>query len=329
MPKALSQIYTLAAKEISDSRRSAMFATMTLFMLGAGAVALLVAALALQVDVKTYQDAFRLLQSMGMATDALAPPTYVPLRLLRGFIEYIEIIGAVLGIILGHKAAASERACQTLPLLMSRPLSSMTFIAGKCLGNFVLIAASMACMFALGAMGMVLIGGVGLSADDLLRITLSFAASVLYVGFFFMLAFLLALRMRSSAHAILVAFTLWLGFVLIAPQIGDTLDPDNQVGAGVFHTLGIPKAQEIEIMKSFKTYETVRNGIEESSPAKHFERWTFALLEIKDTYVGQKVSFVVTDRQRDAVWLITLFGGLLAALLFLPGNVAKFTEDSP
>jgi ABC-type transport system involved in multi-copper enzyme maturation permease subunit len=327
MNESLIQIRALASKEIADVRRTKLLLLVTIFMLAASFVSLLVAAVALKADVVSYNNARDLLLSLGKPLDALAPPSFMPLSLLRGFVEYIEIIGAVLGIVLGHRAAASERGRNTLPLLLTRPLSVLTFAVGKCLGNFLVIGGVLFLTFALGALGLTVIGGVALSADDLARIAITLIAASLYVGFFFSLGFLLALHMRRSVHAVLLAFGLWLTFVLVTPQIGDTLDPDNQVGAGVFRTLNIAKPQEKEIMRSFKTYETLRDSVEQSSPAKHFERLSFAVLGIKATYANQPLGTVVQDRSGDVLWLLGLFGSLLAALAILPLNVNHLKEN--
>jgi len=327
MNETLLQLRALAFKEIADVSRSRLLLVVTAFMLLASFVSLLVAAVALNADVTAYNSARDLLLSMGKSVRELVPPSFAPLTLLRGFVEYIEIIGAVLGIVLGHRSAASERGRNTLPLLLTRPLSPLTFVVGKCLGNFAVIGSVLLLTFLFGSLGLVVIGGVGLSADDLVRVFSTFLAASLYVGSFFLLGFLLALNMRRSVHAVLMAFTIWLGLVLITPQIGDTLDPDNQVGAGVFRTLNIAKPQEKEIMKSFKTYETLRDGIEQSSPAKHFERLSFAELGIKATYAGQPLVRVVKDRIGDVYWLLGLFASLLAAVAFLPLKVNNLKES--
>ena len=326
MNNTFYQIKTLALKEIADVRRTNLLLVVTFFMLAASFVSLVVAAVALKADVATYYSARDLLLSLGKPLSALAPPSFMPLTLLRGFVEYIEIIGAVLGIVLGHRAAASERGRHTLPLLLTRPMSTLTFIAGKCSGNFFVIGSVLFSTFSLGALGLVFISHVGLSGDELLRVFVTFFAACLYVSFFFTVGLLLTLHMRRSVHAVFLAFGLWLTFVLVTPQIGDTLDPDNQVGAGVFHTLSIPKAQEKEIMKSFKTYETLRDGVEQSSPAKHFERLSFAVLGIKATYAGQALGPVMQDRSGDVLWLLGLFGSLLGALAFIPLNINNLKE---
>ncbi|BDT74206.1 hypothetical protein os4_37590 (plasmid) [Comamonadaceae bacterium OS-4] len=327
MNKTLFQITTIARKEVSDIRRTRLLWVVMAFMLLASFVSLVVAAVALKADVAAYNSARDILLSLGKPLEDLAPPVFMPLALLRGFVEYIEIIGAVLGIVLGHRAAASERGRNTLPLILTRPLSSLTFIAGKCLGNFIVIGGVLLLTFAFGAIGLMTIGGVALNSSDISRIFTTYSAASLYVGFFFSLGFLLALHMRRSVHAVLLAFTLWIGFVLVTPQIGDTLDPDNQVGAGVFRTLGIAKPQEKEIMKSFKTYETLRDGIEQSSPAKHFERLSFAVLGIKDIYAGQPLVSVIQDRLGDVLWLIGLIGSVLGILAISPLKINNLKES--
>ena len=137
---------------------------------------------------------------------------------------------------------------------------------------------------------------------------------ILYVGLFFALGFFLALHMHRLPHALLAAFSIWLALVLITPQIGDTLDPDNQVAGGVFHMLGIAKPLEKQILASFNTYETIRDGIEQASPAKHFERWSFALAGIKEIYNGQPLGLIIADRISDLLWLVGLILALMAAL---------------
>jgi ABC-type transport system involved in multi-copper enzyme maturation permease subunit len=327
MNDTLLQIQALALKEIADSRRTLMLLLVTALMLLASFVSLTVVAVALKAEVLAYNDARDMLLSLGKPLQELAPPEFKPLSLLRGFVEYIEIIGAVLGILMGHRAAASERGCNTLPLLLTRPMFPLTFVAGKCVGNFIVIGGVLFITFLFAALGGMVIGGIGLTMSDIVRISTTYFAATLYVGFFFTLAFLLALKMRKSVHAALLAFTLWIGFVLVAPQIGDTLDPDNQVGAGVFRTLGIPKPQEKEIMKSFQMYENLRDGIEQSSPAKHFERLSFAVLGIKDTYAGQPPMVVIVERLNDVLWLLVLFCLPLAALAIFPLKINHLKES--
>ena len=64
------------------------------------------------------------------------------------------------------------------------------------------------------------------------------------------------------------------------PQVGDTMDMDNQIPGGFF-ARGMTKAQEDQVVAKFQFYETFREGIEQLSPTKHYERVSFALLNVK------------------------------------------------
>ena len=279
-------IRTIAAKDIRDALRDRFILIVTGFLGLAAVVALVTGAIALRGDVATYEAAKATLLSLGKSADAIKAPEFYPLRLLRGAIEQIEIIGAAIAILIGYRSAASERGRQTLALMLTRPMPAWAFTAGKALAGIGLLAGGLALV--LGALTLVLhlTSGIGLGADDLIRIAVVWGVAVVYTACFFLMAYVLTLHMKQPSHALLVAFAIWLTLVLVAPQIGDTLDPDNQVAGGVFKQLQIAKPDQTKIMKGFATFETVRNGIEVASVTKHFERFTFAVLGIKATYAG-------------------------------------------
>lgn len=322
-----NSLITIAGKEFRDVRSNQVLWVMTAFMLSAVGVSLVVAAGALHADVTQYEATRQLLLAMGKSVDALTPPNYHPLSLLRGFIEYIEIIGAVLGIVMGYRSANVERQAHTTGLILSRPVSSQILMSGKLLGNVMALSLSIVAAYALGAFGVQWIGGVHLSADDWLRIAVTMLASIAYVTVFFSLSLVLTAHMRRPANALLLAFGVWMGLVLITPQIGDTLDPDNQVGKGVFQTLGVPQAAQKDIMKSFKRFETVRDSIEQSSPAKHLERLSFAALGIKASYADWSLGAVLRDRTQDIKWLFLLVLGLPGLLITWPIRYSQLKEN--
>ena len=272
MTNAPAQITAIAGKELQDAKRTYLLHFLSGFLILAALTSLTVSAIALRGEYQTYIESKALLISLGKSADALVPPAFFPLKLLRGFIEHVEIIGAVLGIVLGYRAAAIERGHLTLALIMTRPLSQSAFLSGKLFGNLALIISGLAVTFSIGAIALAIISGVGLSANDLARIFIVFAAASLYVGSFFLMTFILALSFKRLSTALLAAFAIWLTLVLIAPQIGDTMDPDNQVAGGVFRKLGIPKPEEKKILLSFSTYETIRDDIEQALAPVHFVR---------------------------------------------------------
>jgi ABC-2 type transport system permease protein len=68
------------------------------------------------------------------------------------------------------------------------------------------------------------------------------------------------------------------------------------------------------VLQQFKFYETLRNGIEEMSPTKHYERISFALLNVKPGFETNTPGEVVALKGFDllgllapsvALWLLT------------------------
>ena len=125
----------------------------------------------------------------------------------------------------------------------------------------------------------------------------------MYLMIFYSLAALLATRVKSLLNGLVIALVFWVSFVLILPQIGDTMDVDNQVPGGFFASLNLPKTAEKSILTHFSAYETFRNTTEVMSPTKHFERASFAVLGIKNIYNGQPLSSIWNDKWGNVVVL--------------------------
>ena len=319
-------IRTIAAKDIRDALRDRFILIVTGFLGLAAVVALVTGSIALRGDVATYEAAKATLLALGKSANAIKAPEFYPLRLLRGAIEQIEIIGAAIAILIGYRSAASERGRQTLALVLTRPMRPWAFTAGKALAGLGLLAGGLALV--LGALTLVLhlTSGIGLGIDDLIRIAVVWGVAVAYNACFFLTAFMLTLHMKQPSHALLLAFAIWLTLVLVAPQIGDTLDPDNQVAGGVFKQLHIAKPDQIEIMKGFATFETVRDGIEQASITKHFERFTFVVLGIKPIYAGLPLWPILVEMLGNLVWIFLTATGLGVLALGLPVNPNRLSQ---
>ncbi len=320
-------LFTIAAKDIRDATRDWFLTIITGFLVIAALTSLISGAIALATDVTTYDAAKATLLALGKSADAIKPPEFYPLRLMRGPMEQIEIVGAAIAILIGFRAAASERGRQTLALILTRPLNRWQFAGGKIVAGVGLLALGLGVVLGLCAVLLHLMSGVGLTGNDLLRIALVWLVSVVYMTSFFLVAFTLTLHLPRPATAMLIAFTLWLVIALAAPQIGDTMDPDNQVAGGVFASLGISRPDQLDIMKTYAGFEAVRNGIEVASITKHFERFAFAVLGIKATYAGLPLGGVLTEKVLDAVWIILAALGLLGLTLALPLNPKTLTQE--
>ena len=320
-------LFTIAAKDMRDATRDRFLLIVTGFLILAALTALITGAIALSTDVATYDAAKASLLALGKSAASIKPPEFYPMRLLRGAVEQIEIVGSAIAILIGFRAAAAERGRQTLALILTRPLRRWQFTGGKIVAGVGLLAFGLGFVMGLCAVLLHLMSGIGLTGNDLGRIGLVWTVSVVYMASFFLAAFLLTLHLPRPSTALLVAFTLWLVIVLVAPQIGDTMDPDNQVAGGVFKALSISRPDQLEIMKSYAGFEAVRNGIEVASITKHFERFAFAVLGIKATYAGLPLGPILSEKALDILWIILAALGLASLALALPLNTKTLSQE--
>ncbi len=289
------QVLVVAQKEYRDAWRDKLLVTLIACLGVLIVVSIVVATIQIGIDVSKYQQALIKLQSSGQ-TSMLTPPQYSPLQMLRSSIEYLEIIGAIFAIVLGYTSIARERSSGVLKLVFSRAITKTKFLTGKVLGNLAIIATIVISFCFFAYLSILVLGQVQLNPSELLKLIFAGVLSIVYLMIFYCLAALLASRVKSLLNGLVIALVFWASFVLILPQIGDTMDVDNQVPGGFFASLNLPKTAEKSVLTHFTSYETFRNITEISSPTKHFERASFAVLGIKDIYNSKTLSFIVKER---------------------------------
>ena len=306
----MNQIFTVAKKEYEDAMRNYVFLVFLGFLIVLTGISMYVGAVDFQTKVSLFDKTYQALVAGGQSVATLTRPEFFPLQLLRASIEYLEIIGAILAISLGYMSIAKEKGNNTLPLIFTRPITRKKYFLGKLLGNALLLASVCAILF-LSVFGvLVLVGGVQLPLVEVWKLFISATATFVYFAIFFLFASLCTTIMKSPSNALILSFVIWLFFVLIVPQIGDTMDTDNQVPGGFFNAIHINQVDSHIILKQFPVYETLRNGVEETSITKHYERLTFALLGIKDTYNGKSLGYIFSDKFWEIVWLAVFLIGL-------------------
>lgn len=328
VPTTTSSLKTIAVRDAREQMRDRFLLWATLALIVAAIVSVVTGAIALNSDAATYATARAQLLALGKDASAIAAPEFYPLKLLRGTIEQIEIMGAVIALVAGYRAAAAERGRQTLALILTRPMPHWSYPLAKIIGGMGLAAVSLGLVFLVTAILLPLVSSIGLTLADVGRLILTWAAGVMYLTALFTLGFGLSLWSQSAANGLIYAFALWILVVLVAPQIGDTMDPDNQVAGGVFTQLSVPKAEQNRIKASFGAYETFRNGVEVASVTKHFERFTFAILGIKDTYTGTPVVQVLSEKRGEFIFLFLFSLGLGGLVLLRPINPDRLTKES-
>ncbi|MBT1004003.1 ABC transporter permease [Paenarthrobacter sp. DKR-5] len=303
----------VAGKEIRDAFRDRTLLILTLALTGLVAVSVLGASFAFHDKVTAYQAAVAQLKAAGQPTNILTVPQYSPLQMLRNSIEYIEIVGAVLAVLLGHLSVARERRSRTMDLILTRPVHPLAYIGGKIAGAAVLLTAVSAVLFGFAGLSLGLLGSVPLTGAEWVKVLTAAAAAAAYLMIFFLTGAALAAVIGNQSAALVLALALWVAFVLVLPQIGDTMDVDNMVPGGLFNSLHLAKDQQSTVLGHLQGYEWVRNATEVLSPTKHFERLDFAVLGIKDMYNGHPLAEILRARADNTITLACVLTAALAA----------------
>ena len=312
----MTKIWTLAKHEYRAAVRSKALSALLATFIIVTAVSILIAAFTYKSKLADYY-VYKAAAQAAKAT-YIAGPQLFPLQLLRGAIEYVEIIGSVIAIALGYVSVARERSNKTMQLLLSRPVSTAQLFLGRVLGAFFIFFLIVAATGAIAIVAIGSIGGTWLTGDELLRLVIAYGMSIIYMMLFYSVGVILTLRSRAPINGLITGFAVWLLIVMIMPQVGDTMDVDNQVPGGLFHALQVPKSQEHAILAHFKTYEIIRNDIEVSSIEKHYERFNFAVTGIKDQYNQRPLTEIFAAKRADLGWLggamALLFGGMAISM---------------
>jgi ABC-2 type transport system permease protein len=315
----VSDLLVVARKELVDIRRNRFLAVLVAFLVIAVTLSTVVAATAFRGALADYEAYLEALRSSGSSVTPAAPKLF-PLQLLRGGIEYVELIGALFAVVLGYGTVAKERQRGTTELLFSRPIGRFTVAGGKILALAVSWLIAVGLVFLVVSGVVLAVGNASLDLVDVERLALAAVASWLYLLLWSCVAMALASLGRRPVTGLLAALVIWLGLVLIVPQVGDTMDPDNQVPGGLFVSLQIAKDDERAVLAHFAGFEAARNGLEVSSVTKHFERAAFAYLGIKETYNQQPIGRVWSAT---LVNILALTGATALAVLAAAGTTTR------
>jgi ABC-type transport system involved in multi-copper enzyme maturation permease subunit len=296
------RIMALARHEYRAAVRSRVLVTLLGILVGVTIASVFIASVTHRTQVADYEAYKAAAKASGLSR--IAPSPLAPMSLLRGAFEYLQIIGAVIAIALGYLSVSRERANRTLPLLRSRPVTGGELATGGLLGAF---AVFVTLVTATAVAGVVCIGVIGhdwINLGEIGQLTLAYVASIVYMTGFYALSVFTTARSNNAINGLFVALCVWLVIVLVFPQIGDTLDSDNQVPGGLFKALGLNRADETTVLNHFTVFETIRTRIEYLSFAQHYQRFVFAMADVKERYRPFGFSWLMARVWTDLSWVL-------------------------
>ena len=146
-----------------------------------------------------------------------------PLSSALGNLDFLFVVSTVfslLALLFTFDAVAGEREAGTLRITLSNALPRDLFLWSKLIGGYIVFVAPFLVSFLLGLLLLVSQGFPLGESDIFLRVLSLTLVSLLYIGVFFAIGTVISTYLDNAKTALIVAFTVWVLAVLIAPRAG-------------------------------------------------------------------------------------------------------------
>ncbi|MFC6101447.1 ABC transporter permease [Olivibacter domesticus] len=137
-------------------------------------------------------------------TDNSIPPFHI----------FLSFLAPLLGISLGFDAINSEQNNGTLIRLMAQPVYRDNLLLAKFVSALVIVSTLFAALALLMIGGGMLLTGVRMEPQELLRILSFITMSITYVAFWLSLSILMSIKFKQAATSALTAIGIWLFFTV-------------------------------------------------------------------------------------------------------------------
>lgn len=217
---------TIAAKELADHLASLRFFVLLLVV----GVAALVPLFFISTDMS------------NAAPELAGQPALFLLLFIAGSesvngittVAFAALLVPLVGIAFGFDGINGERTGGTLSRLLAQPIHRDDVVNGKFAAGIAVIAIMLTVLVGVASAAGILRLGIVPTAEEVARVIVWLAGTILYASFWLAFALFLSVVMRGAASAALVGFGTWLGLLLFAqfllPLIASTLFPTGSAG---------------------------------------------------------------------------------------------------
>lgn len=134
-----------------------------------------------------------------------------------------KIVVTLMAIFFVFDSITGERERGTMQVCFANPLPRSTFIMGKILGNFLSLAVPCVIIFIAGALLTSLSPTINYGAEDIIRLSLFLAVSLLLLAVFISLGVFVSALSRSSGRSMLTLIGIWLVFTYCIPNFASSI----------------------------------------------------------------------------------------------------------
>lgn len=199
-------------KELADHLRSPRFTILFLLIAVTGIASAYVAGQTIRTTVGQEAGDFVFLRLFTTSGNSLPP-----------FTSFLSFLGPLVGLGLAFDAINGEHNSGTLSRLLAQPLYRDDVINGKFLAGISLLGMMLLALgFVVAGLGLVMIG-VPPTTEEVGRLLLYLALTVVYIAFWLSVSLLFSIVFRQAATSALAGIGLWLFFAIFAQLLAGAI----------------------------------------------------------------------------------------------------------
>jgi ABC-2 type transport system permease protein len=146
---------------------------------------------------------------------------------IKNTIVYVVLIGALLAIVVGVRSSIRDRKSGVTDLILSRPISTRAYVAGKLMGTQAWMGIVLLAAMAASWVGVWVVSGNLLSLGETGSLFAFFALAWLFLLPFNALGITIGARSRHESTALLVPVLIWAAATFVIPQLGTAQNPSS------------------------------------------------------------------------------------------------------
>ncbi len=131
----------------------------------------------------------------------------------------VAVVLSLMAFVFSYDAISGERESETLKLALSYSVPRDKFILAKWLGGYFSLVTPFAVALVLAALIILVSRGLGFALRQWAAYAVAAFASFLFIAVMFSLGLFVSCRCRRSATAIMVLLFIWVGMVLMVPNV--------------------------------------------------------------------------------------------------------------
>lgn len=139
------------------------------------------------------------------------------------FSTVIAIVISLLALVFAYDSITREREEGTMKLVMTNPVSRISFLIGKLAGLLLTLLPILIFCYILACLIILFNPSINLSGSDWTGILLLFLTSIVYLLVFIMLGMFISSWTTHSSSSIILCLLCWIGFLFIIPNMSSYL----------------------------------------------------------------------------------------------------------